>query len=62
MQNCDTVLILGSTMPWEEHYPNGLRHTAAGYSAGQVKSYAVGLETRVPAASITGPLKSAPEL
>src|ERR1700759_5638433 len=21
MQNCDTVLILGSTMPWEEYYP-----------------------------------------
>jgi pyruvate dehydrogenase (quinone) len=22
MKNCDTVLILGSTMPWEEYYPN----------------------------------------
>jgi pyruvate dehydrogenase (quinone) len=21
MKNCDTVLILGSTMPWEEYYP-----------------------------------------
>ncbi len=21
MQTCDTVLILGSTMPWEEYYP-----------------------------------------
>jgi pyruvate dehydrogenase (quinone) len=21
MQSCDTVLILGSTMPWEEYYP-----------------------------------------
>jgi pyruvate dehydrogenase (quinone) len=21
MQNCDTILILGSTMPWEEYYP-----------------------------------------
>src|SRR4029077_18678218 len=22
MKNCDTVLILGSTMPWEEYYPD----------------------------------------
>ena len=22
MKNCDTVLILGSTMPWEEYYPH----------------------------------------
>ncbi|WP_456802197.1 hypothetical protein [Bradyrhizobium sp. USDA 4474] len=30
MKNCDTILILGSTMPWEEYYPSPgkrARHT-----------------------------------
>ena len=34
MQSCDTVLILGSTMPWEEYYPKpgqarGVRSTSS---------------------------------
>ena len=49
MKTCDTVLILGSTMPWKEYYPN----TGPGARAFRSTSSPTGSGCAIPSRSVS---------